>query len=105
MIDKEKQIEEMADTMCGSHSDYCERDGFPCEQGCRNGYLRAARRMYDAGYRKLEEHEWEEVAIVRSGEIVKRCYECPVCSAWCDTKEPLCPACCAKMSGGDGDDR
>ena len=68
MTDK-KQIEEMADAMCGSHSDYCERDGFPCEQGCRNGYLWAARRMYNAGYRKQVEGDVMEVV---------RCKDCDV---------------------------
>lgn len=106
MIDKKKQIEEMAKISC-----YVCEFGHMFNGECDLGHddpcsiaLEAAEKLYEIGYRKLEEHEWEEVAIVKSGEIVKRCYECPVCSALCDTNEPLCPACGAKMSGGkDGD--
>ena len=98
MIDKKKQIEEMAKDVTGSivwcslEDDFLTVDGF-----------RTAEALYERGYRKLEEHEWEEVAIVKLGEIVKRCYECPVCSVLCDTNEPLCPTCGAKMKGGEPD--
>lgn len=96
MSDKKKQIEELAHVIRDGCTE-CKRT--TCHELC------VAQMIYNAGYRKLEEHEWEEVAIVKSGEIVKRCYECPVCSALCDTNEPLCPACGAKMNGGGGDDR
>lgn len=106
MTDKEKQIADMAHYVCTSceyeYNGTCDLHRFP--EQCHSA-VRVAEALYNAGYRKLEEHEWEEVAIVKSGEIVKRCYECPVCSALCDTKEPLCPACGAKMNGGGGDDR
>lgn len=109
MTDKKKQIEEMAIIIakqnckpCGCENcDYAYEYGTK-EESCEDYvlYRRMAEAFYDAGYRKPEEHEWEEVAIVKSGEIVKRCYECPVCSALCDTNEPLCPNCGAKMKGG-----
>lgn len=57
MIEKEKQIEEMASVMCGAYGDYCHRDGFQCRKDCRDSYLRAAARMYFAGYRKPEKAE------------------------------------------------
>ena len=107
MSDKEKQIAEMAKITCyvcefghGFNGDCDLGKDKPC---CIS--LGAAEKLYETGYRKLEEHEWEEVAIVKQGEIVKRCYECPVCGLLCDTNAPFCPACGANMKGGNRNNR
>lgn len=92
MTDKQKQIEKIKDTIDSVYGCDCAYYGV-------EGFA-IAEALYNAGYRKQDESEWEEVAIVKQGEIVKRCYECPVCSMLCDTNEPLCPACGAKMKGG-----
>lgn len=92
-MSKEKQIEEMAETMSHSCEKECRRNKygeFDCEY-CE------AELLYNAGYRKQEEGEW-----------IKRNYSCycSVCGGehgfafTTGSAHNYCPNCGARMGGG-----
>jgi hypothetical protein len=56
--DKEKQIEEMARAMCGNRTPNisCAADDEPCGLQCVYAYC--AKRLYEAGYRKIPTTDW-----------------------------------------------
>ena len=54
-MNKEQQIEEMAQIICGrSKDDICLIDKTSCDSSCR--WARDAKALYDAGYRKVPEN-------------------------------------------------
>ena len=71
-MSKEKQIEEMAEIM--SHS--CEGECFTNKDGLTDCAVCEARLLYEAGYRKQSEGEWEQQLRPYEDEIV-----CSVCGA------------------------
>lgn len=95
MMSKEKQIEEMAETMSHSCEKECRRNKygeFDCEY-CE------AELLYNAGYRKQEDGEWEIV----KGSNGKEKMVCTNCRHQQDLASTFtyCPNCGAKMKGGE----
>lgn len=96
MSDQKKQIEEMAKDVTGSivwcslEDDFLTVDGF-----------RTAEALYEKGYRKQSEGEWEEIEIPihceDDADVVYRCSSCGNCS---DSETNFCWYCGAKMKGG-----
>lgn len=96
MIDKEKQIEEMARDICRvkqSCNDVCH----PINN-CRA--LKYAERFYNAGYRKQIEGEWVRRVEYNS---IEDCddeyYQCSVCGLCMPCESNFCMDCGAKMKG------
>ena len=94
MMSKEKQIEEMAETMRHSCEKECKRNKygeFDCEY-CE------AELLYNAGYRKQSEGHWEIV----KGSNGKEKMVCTNCRHQQDLASTFtyCPNCGAKMGGG-----
>lgn len=100
-MEKEKQIEEMARTLCGEKESTChECDSFAlCE------FWIEASTLYNAHYRKQREGEWRTVDETNLSKIT----ECTACkkSFWFMKKGqlnidrmPFCPECGATMKGG-----
>ena len=93
MTDKEKQIEEMARVICDGCS-VCNHIM------CHEWYT--AQKIYDAGYRKHTEGEWDD-------SIIGFCNVCMSCGAIVERvaiknnsgKLNFCPNCGAKMKGGE----
>ena len=87
-ISKEKQIEEMAKIIL-------EENG-----GLIPDYYRPdAEALYNAGYRKQSEGEWEKrTFIIFDSEKVG--YRCSECNTTWDANTNYCPNCGARMSGG-----
>ena len=100
MSEKEKQIEEMAKILCPCY----ETDR--CDIGCDRYYgcsvVDDATDMYNAGYRKQSEGEWEQVR--RHKECSKCHYNAPYqkikVGYHLQDLTPYCPNCGAKMKGG-----
>ena len=107
-MEKQKQIEEIKDwidSMYGCDCAYYGVDGLMIAEG-----------LYNAGYRKQSEGEWEEPPLVV--EIIplsdENCwdklsekkyeannpYRCGVCKGRTKTKTNFCPNCGAQMKGG-----
>lgn len=102
VVSEEKQIEEMARFVCSSfhgHHD-CENCSLYEERCCVS--FCAARRLYNASYRKQSEGEWRE-------DVIAFCNVCSRCQAKVDRyaikcnsgKLHFCPNCGAKMKGGE----
>ena len=99
MVSKEKQIEEMYNSLSEAYCSSARR---------YDSYLRRetaedmARRLVEDGYRKQSEGEWIEQPRPYEDEIV-----CSVCGANfntidnCTEKFDFCPNCGAKMKGGE----
>ena len=94
MNEKEKQIEEMALTMCEGCATYtrgCEHT--PCDT-----VIDSAAYLYNAGYRKQRVGEWK---LGKSGCM----YFCSECNYVAHPREvdewSCCPKCGAKMGGGE----
>ena len=79
----------IASVMCKS----CEEVSGGCckDKPCGN-VLREARRIYDAGYRKQSEGEWEQIGLQNP--------KCSLCRRYNYEKSTFCPNCGAKMKGG-----
>ena len=92
-MSKEKQIEEITkliNTPCNDrpHDNCYEYGCLKCQAGL----------IYDAGYRKQSEGEWEKrVFIIFDTEKVG--YRCSSCNTTWDTPTAYCPHCGAKMKG------
>ena len=92
-MSKEKQIEEiikLINTPCNDrpHDNCYEYGCLKCQAGL----------IYDAGYRKQSEGEWEKrVFIIFDTEKVG--YRCSSCNTTWDTPTAYCPHCGAKMKG------
>lgn len=96
MSEEEKQIEELARVICGG----CPNTEECLHVMCLEWYN--AKKIYNAGYRKQVEGEWIQQLRPYEDEI-----ECSVCGARfnvidnCTEKFDFCPACGAKMKGGE----
>ena len=93
MNEKEKQIEEMALTMCEDCATYTKG----CKHHPCDAILDNAATLYNAGYRKQSVGEW-----VTKGDIFKS-YHCSVCNYSVDyhwQRSSYCPRCGAKMGCG-----
>jgi hypothetical protein len=98
MTDKEKQIEEMAKDVTGS-IDWCSLEDDFITVDC----FRTAEALYEMGYRKQIEGEWEELMHFSfDGGYSGSNYRCSNCHFDdCYEETPYCPRCGAKMKGGD----
>ena len=101
-MSREKQIEEMAQTMCEECACYSECD----IKGICDSVLESADTLYRAGYRKQNEGEWRTV-VDNKNDIVTECSACKK-QFWFMKKGqlnidrmPYCPNCGAKMKGGE----
>ena len=97
-MSKEKQIEEMAEIM--SHS--CEGECFTNKDGLTDCEVCEARLLYEAGYRKQSEGEWEKFEGERF--ICSNCakvFGLGSTATIHDVKRVwnFCPNCIAKMKG------
>ena len=86
-----KQIEEMAQDFYSLIPDYDVN-----ERDCRS----AAEGMYDKGWRKQIEGEWEKRDFIIF-DFVKTAYRCTSCNTTWDAPTKFCPNCGAKMKGGE----
>lgn len=99
MTDKNREIEEMAKTLCGEKENDC-RKCYSCGGICE--FWMESSVLYNAGYRKQSEGEWEQQPRPYEDEIV-----CSVCGANfniidnCTEKFDFCPNCGARMTKGD----
>jgi hypothetical protein len=111
---KEKQIEEMAKVLCGEYNPNCYKDCC-CSHDCNVEY--DCRTLYNAGYRKQSEGEWEWYTELHGNPIDGMDedfgYRCSNCKVWAsefgvdgDIYEepptnilPFCPNCGARMKG------
>ena len=98
-MSKEKQIEEMASFVCSSfhgHHD-CENCSLYEERCCVS--FGAAKRLYNAGYRRQSEGEGEWIDADPDGYMYR--FTCTLCGKTKLGKgTPFCPYCGAKMKGG-----
>jgi hypothetical protein len=100
-MSKEKQIEEIAKFVCNA----CEMGG-GFEGNCclDNDYKTCypsrttACAIYNAGYRKQSEGEWEKRDFIIF-DFVKTAYRCTSCNTTWDAPTKFCPNCGAKMKG------
>lgn len=108
MISREKQIEEMARYCCNACEMGCGFDGECCvdnDYKTCNLSLETATAIYEAGYRKQNEGEWDD-------SIIGFCNVCMSCGAIVERsaiknnsgKLNFCPNCGnkMKMKGGEG---
>ena len=96
-MSEEKQIEEMAKVLCPmSLTEYCA-SGNCTNPNCLVN-AKALEVLYDAGYRKQEEGEWEIV----KGSNGKEKMVCTNCRHQQDLASTFtyCPNCGARMGGG-----
>lgn len=94
-MSEEKQIEEMAKVMCGY---YGTEKCYECRYCCDCHIKQEATRLYNAGYRKQSEGEWEIV----KGSNGKEKMVCTNCRHQQDLASTFtfCPNCGARMGGG-----
>ncbi|MEE1138236.1 MAG: hypothetical protein U0M02_07140 [Acutalibacteraceae bacterium] len=98
---REKQIEEIAkftcnscEMGCGFTEDCClDKDYKKCELS-----IETATAIYNAGYRKQREGEWEKRDFIIF-DFVKTAYRCTSCGTTWDAPTKFCPNCGAKMKG------
>jgi hypothetical protein len=103
MTDKEKRIEEMSRHVCAScdydYNGSCGLHSLP--EQCHKA-TNIAEVLYEAGYRKQVEGEWEERTEYNEFEDCEdefyQCSECELCIYY---TPKFCPNCGAKMKGGE----
>ena len=86
-MSKEKQIEEMAKVLEST----CDETECNRPTDCD---LCQATRLYNAGYRKQSEGEWESFPSLGNK------YRCSHCKAKVESRTNFCPNCGAHMKGG-----
>lgn len=95
-MSEKTQIEEMARFVCSSfhgHHD-CEKCSLYEERCCVS--LCAAKRLYNAGFRKQSKGEW----VKDNASQFKHRYNCSVCDyRFLGIPTPYCPNCGSKMKG------
>ena len=90
-MSREKQIKEMARTLCGEKEHTCEEcDSYECEFWIESSVL------YNAGYRKQSEGEW-----IWKSNGYRKCLHCSCCGNQEEWETAFCPNCGAKMKGGE----
>lgn len=96
-MSKEKQIEEMIEAIkkCSCVYTDCEQECSQCsnEELYDDSINHIARTIYEAGYRKQSEGEWEVFRLANP--------KCSVCHSYNIEKTRFCPNCGAKMKGGE----
>jgi hypothetical protein len=93
---RNNQIEEMANDLRKSEHWYFDDTDCDFELNRK----KTAENLYNAGYRKQSEGEWEKrVFIVFDSEKVG--YRCSSCNTTWDTSTSFCPNCGARMKGGE----
>ena len=93
-MSKEKQIEEMARTLCGEKEITCRE----CDSYDACEFWMEASVLYHAGYRKQSVGEWEDFEIPH----MIRCSECGVSDLAIHRQSfSYCHNCGAKMKGGE----
>lgn len=106
---REKQIEEMARTLCGERNNDC----LECDSCDMCEFWIEASTLYNAGYRKQREGEWRYHECVSSYDGTKSGYSCSCCHAFVDEEvfdtdefhKKFCGNCGAKMKGADHEQR
>lgn len=96
MLDKDKQIEEMARIICkaSSNKGECEKCSFYPHRSCYN--FEEAHALYNAGYRKEKQGEWKFNGISWT---CSECGEYAIRGFIQAVKTDYCPHCGAKMKG------
>ena len=103
-MSKEKQIEEMARTLCGEKKITCDQ----CDSHKYCLFLIEAGTLFNSGYRKQSKGEWIYHECVSSYDGAKSGYSCSRCNAFIDENvfdtdefhKGYCGNCGAKMKGG-----
>ena len=100
MQNREKQIEEMARTLCGA-----DRECLECYVGGGNcEFWIEASVLHNAGYRKQSEGEWIDKPTGAYSRMQSWCSACGKHSGIggieSNRHKPFCPNCGAKMKGG-----
>ena len=94
-----KQVEEMAKALTKYEYSLCERlpkdkclltSAIHAQVSC--DYCKIAEFLYNAGYRKQSEGEWEYIA-------THDCFSCSICKFDSDVTMKYCGGCGAKMKG------
>ena len=94
-MDKQKQIEEMAVVLTDGGCKTCVGCSHNNKFQCKPIY--DAELLYNAGYRKQSEGEWEMSGLCNP--------QCTVCRGYNIEKSNFCPNCGAKMKGGESDEQ
>lgn len=101
-ISKEKQIEEMARTLCGEKEKNCAE----CESCYRCEFWIESSTLHEAGYRKQSEGEWVDKPTGAYCRMQSWCSACGKHSGIggieSNRHKPFCPNCGARMKGGAG---
>lgn len=96
-----EQIEELWNIITTDCDGSCVGCEFENDDWCFTHH--AARAIYNAGYRKHKEGEWEEKSEDQD-EFYEYCYKCSVCGHWAiiadEGDSHYCPNCGAHMRGG-----
>ena len=93
-MNREKQIEEMAEVL--RHS--CENECFKNKDGHIDCEVCEACLLYEAGYRKQSEGEWIDNDDMYTADMLN--YRCSICGNYEYTPQNFCSKCGAKMKGG-----
>ena len=97
---REKQIEEMARTMC----DDCRPYSHGCKQNLCDSVVSSAETLYCAGYRKQGEGEWKVTVLIDTPTMYRTgAPHCSACGKQAHHRTPFCPYCGFKMKGGEPD--
>jgi rubrerythrin len=95
-MSREKQIEEIANAIYDDPNAYDTYWRSHCEQ--------LAETLYNAGYRKQSEGEWETIPDYQPNKLIACRHICSVCKTFYKDIRPhghkYCPNCGAKMKGG-----
>ena len=101
-MNEEKQIEAMAkvveEASCGYGVDGCHRCEFDGTEDFSCAEMRIAKTLYNAGYRKQSEGEWEKRTFIFL-DVEKVGFKCSNCNTTWDTPTKFCPNCGARMKG------
>jgi hypothetical protein len=110
-MSKEKQIEEIAKALTAYEKKLCDRlpkdqclltSAIHAQVSC--DYCKIAEFLYNAGYRKQSDGEWEDKPTGAYGRMQSWCSACGKHSGIggieSNRHKPYCPNCGAKMKGG-----